>query len=48
MRGIADIVDVARSRLDDCAAPIEAEQHAAAEIYKKNKDATNADLPPPG
>lgn len=26
----------------------EAEQHAAAELYKKNKDATNADLPPPG
>ena len=25
-----------------------AEQRAAAEIYKKNKDATNADLPPPG
>lgn len=25
-----------------------AEQRAATEIYKKNKDATNADLPPPG
>jgi hypothetical protein len=26
----------------------EAEQRAAAEIYMKNTDATNADLPPPG
>jgi len=25
-----------------------AEQRAATEVYKKNKDATNADLPPPG
>jgi len=26
----------------------DAQKRAAAEIYKKNKDATNADLPPPG